>query len=70
MAWVPSTTRLSFTTAKQPAPTAYSTGVLVRRLLELAWRHPAEFLQVLGLQALLLTLGLAGVNFIGIGIDY
>ncbi|MBL9216818.1 MAG: ABC transporter ATP-binding protein [Opitutaceae bacterium] len=69
-------TRILAPPLSSPAPTipppdrAYPNGVLVRRLFGLAWRHPREFLLVLGLQALLLSFGLAGVNFIGLGIDY
>lgn len=50
-----------------PPPT---NGVLLVRLLGLAWRHRGPCLIVLGLQTLLLVIGLIGVNFIGHGIDY
>lgn len=41
-----------------------------RRLLQLCWRHRAACLEVLGCQLALLTLGLAGLGFTGLGIDY
>jgi ABC-type multidrug transport system fused ATPase/permease subunit len=43
---------------------------LIWRLLALAWRYPMECGRVLALQIILLVMGLAGVNFIGFGIDY
>lgn len=45
-------------------------GQLVKRLLRLAWRYRMKCLQVLCLQGILLTLGLAGLSFTGHGIDY
>jgi ATP-binding cassette, subfamily B, bacterial len=45
-------------------------GQLVRRLLGLAWRYRVRCVQVLLLQCVLLTLGLAGLSFTGHGIDY
>lgn len=43
---------------------------LVLRLLGLAWRYRGRCVQVLLLQAVLLTLGLAGLSLSGHGIDY
>jgi ATP-binding cassette subfamily B protein len=43
---------------------------LVRRLLGLAWRYRLRCVQVLLLQCVLLTLGLAGLSLTGHGIDY
>ena len=43
---------------------------LMRRLFGLAWRYRARCLQVLGLQLVLLTLGLCGLSLTGLGIDY
>jgi ATP-binding cassette subfamily B protein len=40
------------------------------RLLGLCWQHRVGCLQVLTCQLLLLTLGLAGLSFTGLGIDY
>ncbi|MEY4814202.1 MAG: hypothetical protein RLZZ162_1275 [Verrucomicrobiota bacterium] len=40
------------------------------RLLGLCWQQRAGCLQVLACQILLLTLGLAGLSFTGLGIDY
>ena len=54
-----------------PSPLSSPTdGQLVRRLLHLAWRYRIKCLQVLCLQGILLTLGLAGLSFTGHGIDY
>lgn len=53
-----------------PSPDAPSNTVLVRRLFGLAWRYRARCLGVLGLQLVLLTLGLSGLSLIGLGIDY
>lgn len=50
-----------------PAPTDWQ---LVRRLLGLAWRYRLRCVQVLLLQCVLLTLGLAGLSLTGHGIDY
>jgi ATP-binding cassette subfamily B protein len=44
--------------------------VLVRRLFGLAWRYRGHCLQVLGIQLVLLTLGIGGLSFTGTGIDY
>lgn len=45
-------------------------GVLIRRLFGLAWRYRLHCLQVLGIQLVLLTLGVGGLSFTGLGIDY
>jgi len=45
-------------------------GVLIRRLFGLAWRYRLHCLQVLGIQLVLLTLGIGGLSFTGLGIDY
>ncbi len=47
-----------------------SNAALVRRLFALAWRYRGHCLQVLFAQLVLLTLGLGGLSFTGIGIDY
>ncbi|HZZ19651.1 MAG TPA: ABC transporter ATP-binding protein [Opitutaceae bacterium] len=47
-----------------------SNPVLVRRLFGLAWRYRMRCVQVLGIQLLLLTMGLFGLSFTGLGIDY
>ena len=47
-----------------------SNWTLVRRLWGLAWRYRLRCLQVLGLQLVLLSLGLAGLSLTGVGIDY
>jgi len=51
-------------------PTAPADRVLVRRLFGLAWRYRGHCLQVLGIQLVLLTLGIGGLSFTGMGIDY
>src|ERR1700691_3615613 len=47
-----------------------SNPVLVRRLFGLAWRYRLRCMQVLGIQLVLLTMGLFGLSFTGVGIDY
>jgi ABC-type multidrug transport system fused ATPase/permease subunit len=56
----------------QPAPgaSALSDAALIRRLVGLAWRYRRRCLQVIGLQFALLTLGLSGLSFTGLGIDF
>jgi ATP-binding cassette subfamily B protein len=49
------------------APTDWQ---LVQRLVRLAWRYRLRCVQVLLLQCVLLTLGLAGLSLTGHGIDY
>lgn len=53
-------------TLGQPLPM----GGLLWRLFRLAWRHRLAWLGVLGLQLVLLTLGVAGLSLTGVGIDY
>lgn len=53
--------------AEKPGP---SNWTLIRWLFSLAWRYRARCLQVLLLQMTLLVLGLFGLSFTGIGIDY
>ncbi len=53
-----------------PPPSSPTDLQLVRRLLGLAWRYRLRCVQVLLLQCILLTLGLAGLSFTGHGIDY
>ncbi len=52
------------------ADTGPSNPELIRRLFGLAWRYRLRCLQVLGIQLVLLTMGLFGLSFTGIGIDY
>jgi len=54
----------------QPAEAGPSNPELIRRLFGLAWRYRLRCLRVLGIQLLLLTMGLFGLSFTGIGIDY
>jgi len=51
-------------------PTVPGNAVLIRRLFGLAWRYRLHCLQVLGIQLVLLTLGIGGLSFTGLGIDY
>ncbi|MBL9214780.1 MAG: ABC transporter ATP-binding protein [Opitutaceae bacterium] len=44
--------------------------MLVRRLFGLAWRYRLRCLHVLGIQLILLSLGIGGLSFTGVGIDY
>ncbi|MGA3006683.1 MAG: ABC transporter ATP-binding protein [Opitutaceae bacterium] len=48
----------------------YTNSHLIRRLFALAWRYRLRCFQVLGLQLVLLTMGLFGLSLTGIGIDY
>jgi len=57
-------------TGTSPAAAPAGNWRVVRRLLGLAWRYRLGCLQVLGLQLVLLTLGLLGLSFTGLGIDY
>jgi ATP-binding cassette subfamily B protein len=43
---------------------------LIQRLFGLAWRYRLHCLQVLGIQLVLLTMGIVGLSFTGVGIDY
>lgn len=52
-----------------PAP-GLSNGELVRRLFGLAWRYRLHCLRVLGVQLVLLTMGISGLSLTGVGIDY
>ena len=52
------------------AAAATSNGALIRRLFGLAWRYRLHCFQVLGLQLLLLAMGIGGLGFTGLGIDY
>ena len=47
-----------------------SNAVLIRRLFGLAWRYRLHCLQVLGIQLILLSLGIGGLSLTGLGIDY
>lgn len=47
-----------------------SNWAVVRRLFALAWRYRLHCLQVLTIQIALLTMGIAGLSFTGVGIDY
>src|ERR1041385_7895303 len=49
---------------------ALSNGALIRRMFGLAGRYKLHCLQVLGIQLALLTMGIAGLSFTGLGIDY
>ncbi len=56
---------LSAATTEAPTNSA-----LVRRMFALAWRYRLHCLWVLSLQLVLLTMGIAGLSFTGLGIDY
>jgi ATP-binding cassette subfamily B protein len=43
---------------------------LIRRLLLMVWRYRWHCLGVLGLQIVLMTMGLVGLSFVGLGVDY
>ncbi len=48
----------------------YPTGVLLKKLLALSWRYRWSCLAILGLQVVLITIGLAGLGATGLGIDF
>jgi ATP-binding cassette subfamily B protein len=50
-----------------PAPT---NAELIRRLFRLTWQYRAGCVKVLSIQLVLLTLGIVGLSFTGLGIDY
>jgi len=58
--------------AKPPPPPAVprNTGVVIRRLLGLAWRHRVSCLEVILYQIIILALGLLSIKLAGCGIDY
>ncbi len=53
--------------AAAPAP---SNGELIRRLFRLTWRYRLGCVKVLAIQLVLLTMGIFGLSFTGLGIDY
>ena len=55
--------------AAESAP-AYTNGALIRRLFALTWRYRAGCLKVLAVQLVLLSMGIVGLSFTGLGIDY
>jgi ATP-binding cassette subfamily B protein len=60
----------SFMPATLNSITEPGNGVLIRRLFGLAWRYRLHCVQVLGIQLVLLSLGIGGLSFTGLGIDY
>lgn len=52
------------------AATSPPTGQLVRRLLGLAWNYRLHCIGIILIQLVLLTMGIVGLSFIGVGIDY
>src|ERR1700722_8238749 len=53
--------------ANQDGP---SNGELIGGLFGVAWRYRLRCVQVLSIQLVLLTMGIFGLGFTGIGIDY
>lgn len=53
-----------------PAAAVPSNWGLIRRLFGLAWRYRLGCIKVLGVQLVLLTMGLLGLSLTGLGIDY
>ncbi|MDA1044844.1 MAG: ABC transporter ATP-binding protein [Verrucomicrobia bacterium] len=51
-------------------PFVMSNGAVLKRLLKLVWRYRGGCINVLALQTVLLTLGITGLGFMGLGIDY
>ncbi|MCF7687481.1 MAG: ABC transporter ATP-binding protein/permease [Cephaloticoccus sp.] len=58
----------------EPPPTTAaavpSNGELIRRLFGLAWRYRLDCVEVVAIQLVLLTMGILGLSFTGVGIDY
>lgn len=52
------------------AATGPSNGELVQRLLGLAWKYRMRCIGIILIQLVLLTMGIFGLSFIGVGIDY
>ena len=50
--------------------TGPSNAALIRRLFGLAWRYRLRCMLVLFIQLILLTMGIFGLSFTGVGIDY
>ncbi len=62
--------QMSATLTGSAVAPALSNAALVRRLFGLTWRYRLHCLRVLGIQLVLLTLGIFGLSFTGLGIDY
>ncbi len=61
---------MAFMCAAPPPASQPSNARLIARMFGLAWRYRSRCLQVLGLQLVLLALGLSGLSLTGVGIDY
>ncbi|MBN1669464.1 MAG: ABC transporter ATP-binding protein [Kiritimatiellae bacterium] len=48
----------------------YGTWALTRRMLALAWEYRAGCVRILAIQLTILTLGMIGLSFTGLGVDY
>ena len=55
---------------KADAAFSMSNKVVIKRLLAMVWHYRAGCTKVLALQAVLLTLGITGLGFMGLGIDF
>jgi ABC-type multidrug transport system fused ATPase/permease subunit len=51
-------------------PSGPSNGELIRRLFRLTWQYRTGCVKVLSIQLVLLTMGIVGLSFTGLGIDY
>jgi len=47
-----------------------SDGQIISRLVGMCWRYPLECVFILALQVLLLTMGMLGILYTGVGIDF
>lgn len=56
--------------ASDPHAAGPSNGQLIRRLFALTWRYRAGCVKVLAIQLVLLSMGIVGLSFTGLGIDY
>ena len=53
-----------------PTASALNNGQVIRRLFAITWRYRLGCLKVLAIQLVLLSMGIVGLSFTGIGIDY
>ena len=57
-------------TDNEPSSYKPSAGALIKRLLLLSWRYRTRCIAIIGLQFAMVGLELAGLNLVGLGIDY
>jgi len=60
---------MSSVSDQQLDSTGMSNGEVILRLLGMCWKYPWKCLLILGLQVLLLTMGMLGILYTGVGVD-